>query len=163
MTTSHHSSDGREDESDKPAIRIVLIEDNKGDIFLTREAFDEIGVPYSLRVLTDGEKAHHFLHTVAEGRERPVPDLILLDINLPKLDGHELLAFIKRHEQLQHIPVVMFTTSSAEKDVAKAYKNQVNCYITKPAEAEEFIRVLQEIEQFWSRICQLPGRGSTSH
>lgn len=148
---------GASENQHAPALHVLQVEDNQGDILLTREALDEIGIPYTLRVLRDGEQAKTVLQAIAEQREGPAPDLILLDINLPKLNGHELLVFIKEHNQLKHVPVVIFTTSSAQEDIAKAYQNQANCYITKPAEAEAFIEALQKIEQFWNHICQLPG------
>lgn len=154
-----YSSPGNESQQNgNLPIYILLIEDNKGDILLTREALDELGAPYALRTVHDGEHARGFLESVAENKQLPAPDLILLDINLPKLDGHELLCFIKQNKQLKHVPVIMFTSSCAEKDIAKAYKNQANCYITKPAEAEDFIQALQQIEHFWNRVCQLSGR-----
>lgn len=156
MDSIHHTNIADASESSPRSLYFVLIEDNEGDILLTREALDEAGVPYSLRVLRDGEKAMTFLTEIAGTSQKPFPDLVLLDINLPKLDGHELLRFIKQHERLKQIPVVMFTTSEAQKDIAKAYRNHANCYITKPAEAEDYMAVLKQTEYFWGAMCQLP-------
>lgn len=146
----------------RKARHILLIEDNKGDILLTREALDEIGKPYTLRVIRDGEEAYTYLQSVAANIEKAFPDMILLDINLPRLNGHELLAYIKHEDKIKQIPVLMLTTSSAQADILKAYQNYANCYITKPTEADEFMQALKTVEHFWNEVCQLPGHSDYS-
>jgi CheY-like chemotaxis protein len=162
MSQVYKQAGASDDDCNQTARYFLLIEDNKGDILLTREALDEIGMPYTLRVIRDGEQAYMFLQSIAKKDEEPAPDLILLDINLPRLNGHELLAYIKQHEDLRQIPVLMFTTSNAHADIAKAYQNHANCYITKPTEAEEFMQALKTIEHFWNDVCQLPGDSDRS-
>lgn len=134
-------------------IHILLVEDNEGDIVLAREALEEARIKNKITVITDGEKALEYLFCNDNNRK---PDLILLDMNLPKVNGLEVLAKIKADEALKIIPVVMLTTSTSEQDVLDAYKNYVNCYINKPIDLEEFIVVIKNIENFWLNTVKLP-------
>ena len=137
-------------------IHILLIEDNEGDIVLTIEALKEAKINNTIDVVRDGEKAMQFLKKEGEFAGAATPDLVLLDINLPKLDGKEVLAKIKNDEVLKVIPVVMLTTSDSEKDIFESYHNHVNCYITKPVGFQSFIDVIHTIKDFWISIVQLP-------
>jgi len=134
-------------------IHILLVEDNEGDIVLAREALKEARIKNRITVITDGEKALEYLFCNDNNRK---PDLILLDMNLPKVNGLEVLAKIKADEALKIIPVVMLTTSTSEQDVLNAYRNYVNCYINKPIDLEEFIVVIRNIENFWLNTVKLP-------
>ena len=134
-------------------IHILLVEDNEGDIVLAREALKEARIGNRITVITDGEKALEYLFCNDNNRK---PDLILLDMNLPKVNGLEVLAKIKADEALKIIPVVMLTTSTSEEDVVAAYRNYVNCYINKPIDLEEFIVVIRNIENFWLNTVKLP-------
>ena len=134
-------------------IHILLVEDNEGDIVLAREALKEARIKNRVTVITDGEKALEYLFCNDNNRK---PDLILLDMNLPKVNGLEVLAKIKADEALKIIPVVMLTTSTSEQDVLDAYRNYVNCYINKPIDLEEFIVVIKNIESFWLNTVKLP-------
>lgn len=137
-------------------VRILLIEDNEGDILLTLEALREARINNGIDVMKDGEKALRFLKKEGEYSDATTPGLILLDINLPKVDGIELLGFIKSDEQLKVIPVVMLTTSNAEKDIMASYANHANCFITKPVGFQNFMDVIYTIREFWVSIVQLP-------
>ena len=137
-------------------IHILLVEDNDGDILLTEEAFEEARIMTKLSVVKDGKKAIDFLTNQDEYLNEKMPDLILLDVNLPKKNGHEVLQHIKSDENLKRIPVIMLTTSSFKKDVNLAYDNYANCYITKPIEVKEFVNVVTTIENFWISIVKLP-------
>lgn len=137
-------------------IRILLVEDNPGDVRLTREAFKEGKVLNKLRVAKDGVEAMAFLRREGEYADAPRPDLILLDLNLPKKDGREVLADIKAHDDLRRIPVVILTTSKDEEDVLKTYDLHANCFITKPVDLQQFIDVVKSIEQFWLTVVKLP-------
>ena len=135
----------------------LLVEDNPGDIRLTREALKEGQVRVNLTIARDGVEALQLLRGNGEGKpKRCMPDLILLDLNLPRMDGRELLAQIKTDPELRHIPVVVLTTSSAEKDVLRAYDLHANCFITKPVELERFIEVVRSIDEFWLKMVRLP-------
>jgi chemotaxis family two-component system response regulator Rcp1 len=140
-------------------IHILLVDDNEGDILLTREALQEAGIVGKISVAYDGVEAIQFLRN-----NRPfggeTPDLILLDINLPKMDGKEVLSIIKNDPDLRRIPVIMLTTSSSEKDIFASYDNHANCYITKPVDLEKFMDVVRTIEDFWISIVKLPKTGS---
>ncbi|MDZ7719069.1 MAG: response regulator [Balneolaceae bacterium] len=137
-------------------IQILLVEDNEGDIVLTKEAFEEGKIKNNISVVRDGWEAIQFLER-KEGYEGvQLPDLVLLDINLPKLNGHKVLKHIKNHPDLRYIPVIMLTTSSDETDVIKSYDNHSNCYITKPVDINNFLKVISSIEDFWISIVQLP-------
>ena len=138
------------------AVEILLIEDNPGDVRLTLEALHEGKVKNNLVVAPDGEAALAILRREGAHAEAPRPDLILLDLNLPKKDGREVLAEIKADEKLHCIPVVVLTTSKSEEDVLRSYQLNANCYITKPVDLEQFIRVVRAIEDFWLTMVVLP-------
>lgn len=137
-------------------INILLVEDNEGDILLTTEALTEGKIANKVDVVKDGYEAILYLENKGRYADAATPDLILLDVNLPKLNGHEVLEKIKSKEQLKHLPVIMLSTSSSSEDIMASYKNQVNCYITKPVEAEDFLKVISSIEQFWISVVKLP-------
>lgn len=137
-------------------IDILLVEDNPGDVRLTEEALKESKIAVCMRVASDGVQALAMLRREGEYADHPQPDLILLDLNMPRMDGRELLRLIKSDDQLKHIPVVVLTTSEAEKDIVQAYGLHANCYITKPVELEEFIKIVQSIEGFWLTVVKLP-------
>lgn len=137
-------------------IHILLVEDNEGDIVLTTEALEEGKIANSLSVVRDGQEAIDYLEKNEGFEDAATPDLVLLDINLPKINGHKVLKHIKSSKKLKYIPVVMLTTSSDEVDIQKSYKNHSNCYITKPVDINNFIKVISTIEDFWISIVQLP-------
>jgi two-component system, chemotaxis family, response regulator Rcp1 len=141
------------------AIEILLVEDNPGDARLTMEAFKEGRVLNRLTVINDGAEALAYLRREGKYSNRNLPDLVLLDLNLPKMDGREVLAEVKSDERLKNIPVVVLTTSSAPEDVMRAYGNHANCYITKPVDLDQFLRVVQSIESFWLSLVKLPAQG----
>lgn len=137
-------------------IHILLVEDNEGDIFLTTEALQESKIINRLSIVRDGWEAMQFLEKRGVYAQEKRPDLILLDVNLPKMNGHEVLMAVKSNESIKHIPIIMLTTSSSEKDIYQSYKNFVNCYITKPIDAGDFLKVVSSIENFWISIVTLP-------
>lgn len=137
-------------------IQILLVEDNEGDILLTLEAFKELKVKSKVDVVKDGAEAIQFLKKQGEYVDRPIPQLILLDINMPRKNGFEVLEFIKSDSQLRSIPVVMLTTSSSESDIVSCYEKSANCFITKPLDFGKFLEVVKSIEQFWFQVAQLP-------
>ena len=141
----------------RPA-EILLVEDNAGDIRLTREALSDGRINNRLHIANDGVDALAFLRHEGEFADAPRPDLILLDLNLPRLDGREVLAEIKSDPKLKNIPVVVLTTSQAEQDLLKAYSLHANCYIKKPVEFENFMEVIHSIKEFWLTIVVLPPR-----
>ena len=138
------------------AVEILLVEDNPGDVRLTQEVLNDGKVRNNMSVVKDGVDAISFLRRTGEYAGAPRPDIILLDLNLPKKDGREVLAEIKADSDLKHIPVVVLTTSSAEQDILKSYDLHANCYITKPVDLDQFIRVIRSIEDFWLTIVKLP-------
>lgn len=140
-------------------IEILLVEDNPGDVRLTQEALKEGKVRNHLSVATNGEAALAFLRQEGRYADAPRPDVILLDLNLPRKDGREVLADIKSDPNLKRIPVVILTTSEAEQDILKTYNLHANCYITKPVELEQFMEVVKSIEDFWLTIVKLPPNG----
>ncbi len=146
------------DKRNLQAMQILLIEDNPGDIRLTREVLKDGKITNQLSVVTDGEEALFFLKKEGQHKDAVTPDLILLDLNLPKKDGREVLAEIKANPMLMLIPVIVLTTSDAELDVLNVYANHANCYITKPVNFDQFIKVIQSIENFWLTIVKLPNR-----
>ena len=137
-------------------IEILLVEDNPGDVRLTREALREAKVINNLSVAQDGVEALAYLRREGQYTDVPRPDLILLDLNLPRKDGREVLAEIKEDAKLKRIPVVVLTTSKAEEDILKSYNLHANCYIAKPVDLDQFLTVIQQIEGFWLTIVQLP-------
>jgi len=141
------------------AIDILLVEDNPGDVRLTREALKESKILNTLHVVGDGNEALAFLSHKGRYARAPHPGIILLDLNLPKMDGRELLADIKSDPNLRRIPVVILTTSKAEEDIIKSYDLHANCYITKPVDLDQFITVVKSIEEFWFTIVKLPSDG----
>lgn len=140
----------------KKDVKILLVEDNEGDILLTLEALKEAKIQNEINVVRDGDAALNYLHKRGKYTNVETPELILLDINLPKMDGIEVLAKIKSSEHLMLIPVVMLTTSDSEKDIFESYQSHANCYITKPVNFENFMEVIQTIKDFWINIVQLP-------
>ena len=137
-------------------IEILLVEDNPGDVRLTQEALSEAKVRNNLAVAKDGVEALSYLRREPPFEEASRPDLILLDLNLPRKDGREVLAEIKADANLRRLPVVVLTTSSAEKDVLESYNLYANCYITKPVDLDQFVRIVSSIEDFWLTIVKLP-------
>lgn len=137
-------------------VEILLVEDNLGDMRLTQEALKEGKVYSNLHWAKDGVEALDFLYREGRFAGAPRPDLILLDLNLPKKDGREVLAAIKADDDLKHIPVVILTTSKADEDVLRSYELHANCYVTKPVDLEKFIVVVQSIDRFWLTIVTLP-------
>jgi CheY-like chemotaxis protein len=137
-------------------IEVLLVEDNPGDVNLTRLALADRAINVNLSVVTDGVEAMNFLHRQGEYQQAVYPDLILLDWNLPRKDGREVLIEIKTNQRLQRIPIVVLTTSQAEEDIRKAYDLHANCYITKPVDFQQFVQIIQSIEDFWFTIVQLP-------
>jgi chemotaxis family two-component system response regulator Rcp1 len=142
--------------TDAKIIDILLVEDNEGDVRLTREVLRDAKISNMLHAVGDGEEAMDFLHRTGGYPDAPHPDLILLDMNLPKKDGREVLSEIKADINLKRIPVVVLTTSKAEQDIIKTYNLHANCFITKPMDLEQFIRVIKAIEDFWLTIVKLP-------
>ncbi|MFT5168470.1 MAG: chemotaxis family two-component system response regulator Rcp1 [Saprospiraceae bacterium] len=137
-------------------VNILLIEDNPGDVRLTQEAFKEGTLAINLEVVMDGVEAIKFLRKEAPYENMVIPDLILLDLNLPKRDGREVLQEIKTDNYLKRIPVVVLTTSNAEQDILKSYNLHVNCYINKPVDFDKFFDIIQKIEDFWLTTAILP-------
>lgn len=137
-------------------IEILLVEDNPGDIRLTLEALKEGKINNKIDVVTDGEQAIDYLKSTGEFKGKTLPDLILLDLNLPKLNGREVLSIIKEDASLKHIPVIILTTSKAEDDILKSYQHHANCYITKPVDFEQFSFVIKKLEDFWFSIVKIP-------
>lgn len=137
-------------------IEILLVEDNPGDVRLTREALREGKIQNNLQVLPDGAEALKYLNRQAPYERSPRPDLILLDLNLPKVDGRQVLEFLKGNRELRTIPVVILTTSKSEEDVLRSYNLHANCYVTKPVDLDQFIQVVRGIESFWFTVVTLP-------
>lgn len=137
-------------------IDILLVEDNPGDVRLTKEALKEEKICNQLHVTMDGEEAMDFLYRRNGYAQAPRPDIVLLDLNLPKKDGREVLAEIKQDPFLRTIPVVILTTSDAEEDIVKAYDLHANCYINKPVDLQKFMDIVKRIESFWFSIVKLP-------
>lgn len=135
---------------------ILLVEDNPGDIRLTQEALKESPVKSNLYVVKDGVEAIEYLKRKGKFTNAIVPDLILLDLNLPKKDGREVLAEIKADDNLKTIPVVILTTSDADQDILKSYRLHANCFITKPVDLDQFIYIIQQVQIFWFNVVKLP-------
>jgi chemotaxis family two-component system response regulator Rcp1 len=141
-------------------VEILLVEDSPGDVRLTIEALKDAKVRNSLHVAEDGVEAMAFLRREGEYADAPRPDVILLDLNLPKKDGREVLAEVKADADLKRIPVVVLTVSQAEEDILKTYNLHANCYITKPVDLDQFLTVVRSIEDFWLTIVRLPPNGA---
>ncbi|ACC84635.1 response regulator [Nostoc punctiforme UO1] len=137
-------------------IEVLLVEDNPGDAQLTRIALEDSKISIHLNVVEDGVEAMAFLRKQEKYVKAAHPDIVLLDLNLPRKDGREVLAEIKGDEKLKRIPVVILTTSQAEEDILKAYNLCANCYITKPVDFDQFVKIVQSIENFWFAIVKLP-------
>jgi two-component system, chemotaxis family, response regulator Rcp1 len=137
-------------------VEILLVEDNPGDVRLTQEVLKDCRIQNHLNVVDDGEKAIAFLYRTPPYNHAPEPKLVLLDLNLPRRGGLEVLKMIKTSEALRHIPVIVFTTSQAEEDIMSAYNLYANCYITKPIDLEQFTKSVKSIEDFWLAMVQLP-------
>jgi len=137
-------------------VNVLLVEDNPGDVRLTQEAFKEAKMSIKLDVTMDGAEAIKYLKKEGEYENVTTPDLILLDLNLPKKDGREVLKEVKTDDMLKRIPVVVLTTSNAEQDIMKSYNLHVNCYINKPVDFEKFFDIIQKIEEFWLTTAILP-------
>ena len=137
-------------------ITVLMVEDDPDDVYLTREALRSSRLQITLQVVSDGASAMQYLRGVQEYAGRRRPDLVLLDLNLPRMDGREVLAAIKEDPQLSGIPVVILTTSEAEEDIASSYRHHANCYISKPVDIDKFRSVVGSIESFWFTIVKLP-------
>jgi two-component system, chemotaxis family, response regulator Rcp1 len=137
-------------------INILLVEDSPSDVLLTQEALHDAKIANELFIARDGEEAMSFLRQEGEHTDSPRPDLVILDLNLPRMDGREVLREIKNDSILRRIPVIVLTTSSSDRDITEAYDNYVNCYLTKPIDFEEFISVVRSMEYFWISVVRLP-------
>lgn len=137
-------------------VHILLVEDNEGDIVLTIESFNAAALKNKISVARDGEEALEFLYQKGKFADVEKPDLVLLDINIPKLNGHEVLDIIRKDDDLKKIPVIMLTTSSASSDLREAYNNHVNSYIVKPIELIKFMEAIAQIENFWLTLMTIP-------
>jgi CheY-like chemotaxis protein len=140
-------------------IEVLLVEDDPGDELMTREAFEDNKIGNTLNVVRDGEEALDFLYRRGAYADAPRPDLILLDLNLPKYDGRQVLQQIKSDPDLALIPVVVLTTSSAEEDILRSYKLHANAYVTKPVDLDQFIAAVKQIDEFFVTVVRLPTRG----
>ena len=143
--------------SEVRVINVLLVEDDPGDVLMTREAFEEY-LHNRLDVVSDGSEAISYLRREGEYADAPRPDLILLDLNLPRRDGREVLAEIKADDSLRHIPVIVLTTSRADEDVLRSYQLHANAYVTKPVDFDRFIDVVRQIDDFFVSVVRLPGR-----
>lgn len=141
--------------SARTAVEILLIEDNAGDVRLTQEALRDAKVRNNLSVVTDGVEAMKYLRREGAYGAAIRPDLILLDLNLPRMSGREVLAEVKEDQELKHIPVVILTTSQAEQDILASYRLRANAFVTKPVDLDQFLKVVRSIEQFWLEIVRL--------
>jgi CheY-like chemotaxis protein len=141
---------------DVKVIDVLLVEDDPGDVLMTREAFDDHKLKNVLHVVDNGVDALAFLRREGEFTDAPTPDLILLDLNLPRMDGREVLATIKSDDELKSIPVVVLTTSEAEEDVLRSYRLHANAYVTKPVDFERFLEVVRQIDEFFVTVVKLP-------
>lgn len=144
------------DQTEEKSVEILLVEDNPADALLMEEALREGAIASNLRVITNGDDALDFLYRKGRYQGSPRPDLIVLDLNLPKKDGREVLAVIKNDEDLKRIPVVIITTSNSEEDVNRSYELHANCFITKPVRLQRFFDVVKDMEHFWFTIVKLP-------
>ncbi|MGW7417043.1 response regulator [Streptomyces sp. NPDC054863] len=140
-------------------IEVLLVEDDPGDELMTREAFADNKIRNRLHVVRDGQEAFDFLYREGAHTDAVRPDLILLDLNLPKYDGRQVLERIKKDEELSHIPVVVLTTSAAEEDILRSYKLHANAYVTKPVDLDQFIAAVRQIDDFFVTVVKLPPKG----
>ncbi|WP_162418699.1 response regulator [Cyclobacterium roseum] len=138
------------------SVHVLLVEDNEGDVFLTTEALEDSKFVGEISIARDGQEALDYVFKTNGFEDRNTPDLILLDVNLPKKSGHEVLEELKAHPIHKRIPVIMLTTSSSRRDIDRCYENHANCYITKPVEVNDFLEAISSIEQFWMNIASLP-------
>jgi CheY-like chemotaxis protein len=143
---------------DLEQIEVLLVEDDPGDELMTREAFEDNKIRNRLHVARDGEEALDFLYQRGPHADAPAADLILLDLNLPKYDGRQILEKIKSDPELSHVPVVILTTSSSEEDILRSYKLHANAYVTKPVDVEQFIAAVRQIDEFFVSVVKLPRR-----
>ncbi|WNB84864.1 response regulator [Cellulomonas sp. ATA003] len=139
-------------------IDVLLVEDDPGDVLMTREAFADNKVANRLAVVSDGVSAMEYLRKEGPYADAPTPDLVLLDLNLPRMDGREVLQALKEDDELRRIPVVVLTTSEAEEDVLRSYTLHANAYVTKPVDFDRFIDVVRQIDEFFVSVVRLPGR-----
>ncbi|MGX6602937.1 response regulator [Micromonosporaceae bacterium Da 78-11] len=144
--------------ADGTPIEVLLVEDDPGDVLMTQEAFEEHKVRNNLTVVSDGAEALSYLRREGQYKDAVRPDLILLDLNLPRRDGREVLAEIKKDDVLGRIPVVVLTTSSADEDILRSYQLHANAYVTKPVDFERFIQVIRQIDEFFVSVVKLPPR-----
>jgi CheY-like chemotaxis protein len=142
-----------------PVIQVLLVEDDPGDVLMTREAFEDNKVANELHVVNDGAEALAFLRKEGDFADVPTPDLVLLDLNLPRVDGREVLAAVKADAELRQIPIVVLTTSEAEEDVLRSYALHANAYVTKPVDFDRFIEVVRKIDDFFVSVVRLPNSG----
>jgi CheY-like chemotaxis protein len=147
---------------DLKPIEILMVEDSAGDAELLLDFLEQSKVKNRIHWVKDGEAAMAFLHREGEYAGKPVPDLILLDLNLPKKDGREVLSETKADPKLAHIPVVILTSSKSEIDIARSYRLQASCYITKPVDLDQFVKVVRSIDEFWLSVVRLPKSGGES-
>ncbi|MFK7965146.1 MAG: response regulator [Burkholderiaceae bacterium] len=146
--------------SDTKPLRILMVEDNPGDVRLVKESMIELKIKNDLFHVPDGETGLAYLRREGDFANAVLPDMVLLDLNLPGIGGRDTLAIIKSEEELKHIPVVILTSSEAEADVLRTYQLQANCYVVKPLNLDQFLTVVQSIEHFWFSIVRLPSRNS---
>jgi CheY-like chemotaxis protein len=142
--------------SNLKAIDVLLVEDDEGDVLMTREAFEHYKIRNELHVVRDGEQAVQFLRKEGQFSDAPRPDLVLLDLNLPRFDGRQVLAEIKADDSLRSIPIVVLTTSEAEEDIVRSYQLHANAYVTKPVDFDRFIEVIRKIDEFFVTVVKLP-------
>ncbi|HTW91147.1 MAG TPA: response regulator [bacterium] len=148
--------------SDVTPIEILMVEDSAGDAELMLDFLEQSKVKNRIHWVKDGEAAMAFMHREGEYADKPTPDLILLDLNLPKKDGREVLSEVKADPRLSSIPVVILTSSKSETDIVRSYRLQANCYITKPVDLDQFVKVIRSIDEFWLSVVRLPPNGGVS-
>jgi len=141
---------------DKKTAQILLVEDNPADVMLMKEAFNNSTIVEEIHIAVDGEEALDFVNKRGKFENAVTPDLILLDLNLPKIDGREVLSELNNDPQLHRIPVIVLSSSKVEKDILESYDNSANCYIVKPIELEKFVKIVEMIESFWFGLATLP-------
>lgn len=140
------------------SLDILLVEDNPADIVLLEEILEDTGINCNVHIVQDGEEAISFLQQEGNFTDAPPPDIILLDLNIPKKNGHAVLREIKEDEQFKHIPVIVLTTSQSDDDILKSYRLHANCYLVKPSSTDEFVALVKLLEMFWFNKVKLPGR-----